>query len=168
MLRVTVTGPSATRERWVLDQLRHPRRILPVTVPLLALVLVGVVVHTGGRHIDLEVYRFGVQAWLHGGDMYGTLPETSDHITLPFIYPPFAALVMVPLAVVPWVVSWTVQSGELVISVEDPSHDLPVRRNPAPDAPSGRGLAIVESLSSDWGVEHTDRGKRVWAKLPVA
>jgi len=67
-----------------------------------------------------------------------------------------------------WVVSWTVQSGELVISVEDPSHDLPVRRNPAPDAPSGRGLAIVESLSSDWGVEHTDRGKRVWAKLPVA
>ena len=108
VLRVTVTGPSATRERWVLDQLRHPRRILPVTVPLLALVLVGVVVHTGGRHIDLEVYRFGVQAWLHGGDMYGTLPETSDHITLPFIYPPFAALVMVPLAVVPWVVSWTV------------------------------------------------------------
>lgn len=67
-----------------------------------------------------------------------------------------------------WVVSWTVQSGVIVISVEDPSHDLPVRRNPAPDAPSGRGLAIVETLSVDWGVEHTDRGKRVWAKLQVA
>ncbi len=105
-----MTGPSAarTRERWVLGQLRRPRRILPVTVPLLALVLVGLVIHTGGRHIDLEVYRFGVQAWLSGGDMYGTLPETSGHITLPFIYPPFAALVMVPLAVLPWVVSWTV------------------------------------------------------------
>ena len=91
------TGP----ERWLLDQLRAPRRVLLVTVPLLALVLVGLVVHTGGRHIDLEVYRLGVQAWLAGGDMYGPLPETSAHIALPFIYPPFAALLM-PLAVAPW------------------------------------------------------------------
>jgi alpha-1,2-mannosyltransferase len=72
------------------------------------LVLANVVVHTGGRHIDLEVYRFGVQAWLAGGDMYGTLPETSDHITLPFIYPPFAAVVLLPLAVAPWVLAWSV------------------------------------------------------------
>jgi alpha-1,2-mannosyltransferase len=91
----------------LLDQLRAPRRVLPVTLPLLALVLVNVVVHTGGRHIDLEVYRFGVQAWLAGGNMYGTLPETSDHITLPFIYPPFAAVVLLPLAVAPWVLAWT-------------------------------------------------------------
>ena len=81
--------------------------MLPFTVPLLALALVNVVVHTGGRHIDLEVYRFGVQAWLAGGDMYGTLPETSDHITLPFIYPPFAAIVLLPLAVAPWVLAWS-------------------------------------------------------------
>ena len=91
----------------LLDQLRTPRRVLPFTVPLLALALVNVVVHTGGRHIDLEVYRFGVQAWLAGGDMYGTLPETSDHITLPFIYPPFAAIVLLPLAVAPWVLAWS-------------------------------------------------------------
>jgi alpha-1,2-mannosyltransferase len=82
----------------LLDQLRAPRRVLPVTLPMLALVLTNVVVHTGGRHIDLEVYRYGVQAWLAGGDMYGTLPETSDHITLPFIYPPFAAILFSPLA----------------------------------------------------------------------
>jgi alpha-1,2-mannosyltransferase len=92
----------------LLEQLRAPRRVLPVTVPLLALVLANVVVHTGGRHIDLEVYRFGIQAWLAGGDMYGTLPETSDHITLPFIYPPFAAVVLLPLAVAPWVLAWSV------------------------------------------------------------
>jgi alpha-1,2-mannosyltransferase len=91
----------------LLDQLRTPRRVLPFTVPLLALALVNVVVHTGGRHIDLEVYRFGVQAWLAGGDMYGTLPETSDHITLPFIYPPFAAIVLLPLAVAPWLLAWS-------------------------------------------------------------
>ncbi|WP_226370301.1 glycosyltransferase family 87 protein [Pseudonocardia oceani] len=88
--------------------LRSPRRVLPFTVPLLALVLAGLVVHTGGRHIDLEVYRFGVQAWLSGGDMYGPLPETSGQIALPFIYPPFAALLMTPLAVVPWAVAWPV------------------------------------------------------------
>ena len=34
--------------------------------------------------------------------MYGPLPETSDHIALPFIYPPFAAMVLLPLAVAPW------------------------------------------------------------------
>jgi len=100
---VTVTE----RAPRVLNVLRTPQRVLPVTLPLLALALVGAVVHTGGRHIDLEVYRFGVQAWLSGGDMYGALPETSNHITLPFIYPPFAALVLVPLAVVPWGVAWT-------------------------------------------------------------
>lgn len=98
----------------VLEVLRHPRRVLSVTVPLLAFVLAGLVVHTGGRHIDLEVYRFAVQAWLSGGDMYGPLPETAGRIALPFIYPPFAALLMTPLAVVPWVVAWV---GLLALSV---------------------------------------------------
>jgi len=109
----STAGPAAPAER-VPAWLRSPRRVLPVTVPLLALVLAGLVVHTGGRHIDLEVYRFGVQAWLSGGDMYGPLPETSGQIALPFIYPPFAALVMTPLAVVPWDVAWV---GLLALSV---------------------------------------------------
>ena len=103
---MTATGQFTRTQPWLLAQLRSPRRVLPVTIPLLVLVLIGLVIHTGGRHIDLEVYRFGVQAWLSGGDMYGPLPETSGHIRLPFIYPPFAAVLMVPLAVVPWLVSW--------------------------------------------------------------
>ncbi|MHA6783438.1 glycosyltransferase 87 family protein [Pseudonocardia saturnea] len=113
MTSPSTAGPVAAGGR-VLASLRSPRRILPVTVPLLALVLTGLVIHTGGRHIDLEVYRFGVQAWLSGGDMYGPLPETAGHIALPFIYPPFAALVMTPLAVVPWTVAWI---GLLALSV---------------------------------------------------
>ena len=67
-----------------------------------------------------------------------------------------------------WAVTWVVQPNEVLISVEDPSFDMPVRRSPGPEAPNGRGLAIVETLSSDWGVELTDRGKRVWALVPVA
>ncbi|OLT20730.1 hypothetical protein BJF78_09190 [Pseudonocardia sp. CNS-139] len=113
---MTVVGASSARtpvEKRLLGLLRSPRRVLLVTGPLLLLALAGLVVHTGGRHIDLEVYRFGVQAWLSGGDMYGPLPETSGHIALPFIYPPFAALLMVPLAVVPWGVAWV---GLLLLS----------------------------------------------------
>lgn len=35
-------------------------------------------------------------------------------------------------------------------------------------APStGRGLAIVSVLASDWGIEALDHGKRVWADLPL-
>jgi alpha-1,2-mannosyltransferase len=117
---VTVVGASTARTPVaprLLRILRTPSRILPVTVPLLALALAGLVVHTGGRHIDLEVYRFGVQAWLAGGNLYGDLPETAGHIVLPFIYPPFAALLMVPLAVVPWVVAWVGLLGISTLSL---------------------------------------------------
>lgn len=110
MTSPSTAGARTAGER-LLGWLRTPRRVLPVTVPLLVLVLVGLVVHTGGRHIDLEVYRFGVQAWLSGGDLYGPLPETSGGIALPFIYPPFAALVLAPLALVPWPVAWAVLLG---------------------------------------------------------
>jgi alpha-1,2-mannosyltransferase len=110
----TARTPVAPR---LLQVLRTPSRVLPVTVPLLALALAGLVAHTGGRHIDLEVYRFGVQAWLAGGDLYGSLPETSGHIALPFIYPPFAALLMVPLAVVPWLVAWVALLGLSALSL---------------------------------------------------
>ena len=117
---MTVDGASTTRtpsEQRLLQVLRTPSRVLLVTVPLLALALSGLVVHTGGRHIDLEVYRFGVQAWLAGGNLYGDLPETAGHIVLPFIYPPFAALLMVPLAVVPWVVAWVGLLGLSTLSL---------------------------------------------------
>lgn len=54
------------------------------------------------HYVDLQVYRFGVQRWLHGGDMYGLLPKTDAGSSLPFIYPPFAAILLLPLAVVRW------------------------------------------------------------------
>jgi len=112
------TADVRTRpERWLLAQLRVPRRVLLVTVPLLALALAGLVVHTGGRHIDLEVYRLGVQAWLSGGDLYGPLPETSAHIALPFIYPPFAAVLMVPWALMSWTAAWVSLLGISTLSL---------------------------------------------------
>lgn len=52
--------------------------------------------------MDLDVYRIGVQTWLNGGDLYGKLPETVAGLSLPFVYPPIAAGLMMPLALVPF------------------------------------------------------------------
>lgn len=68
-----------------------------------------------------------------------------------------------------WTVAWSISPDEIVISVEDPNEAaMPVMRHAAPDAPNGRGLAIVTALASEWGVEPTECGKRVWAKVRVA
>jgi alpha-1,2-mannosyltransferase len=58
-------------------------------------------------HIDLEVYRFAVWRWWEGGDIYGELPAVNGGLVLPFIYPPFAAVCMIPFAVLPWTLSYT-------------------------------------------------------------
>lgn len=52
--------------------------------------------------IDLQVYRLGIETLRDGGDLYGQLPKTTIGIGLPFIYPPFAALVLGPFALLPW------------------------------------------------------------------
>lgn len=38
--------------------------------------------------------------------------------------------------------------------------------DPARDAESGRGLLLVESMASAWGVEPLDHGKSVWFEVP--
>lgn len=52
--------------------------------------------------IDLEVYRYGVQAWWDGHDLYGILPPVANGAELPFVYPPFAVLILSPLVLLPW------------------------------------------------------------------
>ncbi|WP_236788227.1 glycosyltransferase 87 family protein [Amycolatopsis sp. GM8] len=52
--------------------------------------------------IDLEVYRYGVQAWWDDHSLYGTLPPVANGAELPFVYPPFAVLVLSPLVLLPW------------------------------------------------------------------
>jgi alpha-1,2-mannosyltransferase len=58
--------------------------------------------------IDLDVYRIGGQVWLHGGNLYGTLPATASGVRLPFSYPPAAAILLSPLSLVPMAVAGTV------------------------------------------------------------
>jgi serine/threonine-protein kinase RsbW len=54
------------------------------------------------------------------------------------------------------------------VEVGDSDDRFPLRplREPA-DADNGRGLLLVDSLSSRWGVRSNEPGKTVWFELPV-
>jgi hypothetical protein len=58
-------------------------------------------IHVFGRHytfFDLRIYHGAMVWWTHGGNLYDFVaPKT----TLGFTYPPFAALVMAPMAMLP-------------------------------------------------------------------
>ena len=52
--------------------------------------------------IDVDVYRMGGRAWLDGQPLYadGAMFHTRGGLDLPFTYPPLAAIVFSPLALV--------------------------------------------------------------------
>ncbi|MEU0842523.1 ATP-binding protein [Streptomyces sp. NPDC005962] len=59
---------------------------------------------------------------------------------------------------------------ELRVEVADGSPVIPIFRSASPIEESGRGLAIVDCLASDWGTEPPDpggEGKKVWFTLPL-
>ncbi|MGZ6778152.1 MAG: glycosyltransferase 87 family protein [Mycobacterium sp.] len=53
--------------------------------------------------IDIDVYRMGGRAWLDGKPLYadGAMFETRAGLKLPFTYPPLAAIVFAPFALLP-------------------------------------------------------------------
>lgn len=53
----------------------------------------------------------------------------------------------------------------LLIAVGDPSTQPPVRLDTGDDSESGRGLILVEAMSSQWGWFRRRPGKYVWALL---
>lgn len=57
--------------------------------------------------------------------------------------------------------------GHLRVYVHDSSRTWPVPLNAAPDAEAGRGLMLVASLSTDWGVYRTPGGKAVYFTLAL-
>ncbi|MFI5778069.1 glycosyltransferase 87 family protein [Nocardia sp. NPDC051570] len=102
MVSVSTPAPTKSSAR----PLGRPLWLIP---PLLVAVAVWWLTHPTWpltpikrEFIDLQVYRLGVQAWWHGADMYGSLPKTTMGISLPFIYPPFAALALGPFAMLSW------------------------------------------------------------------
>ena len=62
--------------------------------------------------VDLQVYRMGGAAVLHGDHLYQL-----RFVWLPFTYPPFAAVAFAALAVVPWKVAVTALTGASVVAL---------------------------------------------------
>lgn len=56
--------------------------------------------------------------------------------------------------------------GPLVrVLVSDSGGGVPKVGHPTPTAPSGRGLALVEALSTEWGTLSRSDGKTVWFEV---
>ena len=70
------------------------------------------------------------------------------------------------LAIVPVVQLWlTSDRISLVIHVWDGNDEMPVLRNSGPDDDSGRGLMLVDTLSTKWGAYRRETGKVVYCVI---
>jgi anti-anti-sigma factor len=58
------------------------------------------------------------------------------------------------------------EGNRLVIEVADGDPRPPVRRNPDPTSPTGRGLRLLDDLATAWDWRPTDDGKVVWFEFP--
>jgi anti-sigma regulatory factor (Ser/Thr protein kinase) len=65
------------------------------------------------------------------------------------------------------VVSIRIGGDDVRIEVEDTSATAPVMREYGLDASTGRGLRVVSTAASEWGVHSTAVGKSVWARLSI-
>jgi len=97
------------------------RATVAVVVGALAAVLFSLLVfEVSTITTDVAVYRGAIQALLNGQDLYG-FEIRSRGLVLPFTYPPFAVLVLMPAALAPeTVVVWgwvTLQCAMLLLTV---------------------------------------------------
>jgi anti-sigma regulatory factor (Ser/Thr protein kinase) len=58
--------------------------------------------------------------------------------------------------------------SEIRVEATDDAGGVPTKRSPEPTDPSGRGLQIVDMLSTAWGVQRrSPAGKTVWFTLDL-
>ena len=86
----------------------HGARIRLVTIACLAIFSILVLLIQSKLIVftDFEIFRDGGTTLLHGGSLYDDIRGGPDGA--PFIYPPFAAVLMIPFALVPLGVGWII------------------------------------------------------------
>jgi anti-sigma regulatory factor (Ser/Thr protein kinase) len=58
--------------------------------------------------------------------------------------------------------------AEIRVEATDDAGGVPTKRTPEPTDPAGRGLQIIDMLSSSWGVQRrSTAGKTVWFTVDV-
>ena len=62
----------------------------------------------------------------------------------------------------------TVDGARVRVEVHDGSPRMPVRKHYSSLSGTGRGLVLVDRMSSAWGTEATPAGKFVWFELDAA
>src|SRR6201989_770172 len=67
---------------------------------------------SSAHFVDIQVYRMGGAAVLHGEDLYRLRLGT-----LPFTYPPFAAVVLTALATIPFAAAVVLMTGASVAAL---------------------------------------------------
>jgi anti-sigma regulatory factor (Ser/Thr protein kinase) len=55
--------------------------------------------------------------------------------------------------------------GPVLVKVHDESPVRPTRRRHHADRPGGRGMHLLESLATRWGVEESRIGKSIWFEV---
>ncbi|WP_196054611.1 glycosyltransferase family 87 protein [Nocardia aurantiaca] len=105
-------------QRNLLRNLKSEGRSGPPRIPIMIGILLTVAITAlfSAMHgfLDLQVYRVDTRGWLEHGTLYGPTLPVAGHTDLPFTYPPSAAVMMIPLAIVPlWLAELMVTASSL-------------------------------------------------------
>ena len=80
---------------------RRALRIAAFAVPAAAVAIFAAVVGLRGGFYDIEIYHQAINHWTRGGDLYAYSLGSRSGRRYGFTYPPFAALTMLPMALIP-------------------------------------------------------------------
>ncbi len=95
-----------------------------------------------GTYLDMRVYVAGVQALLDGNSLYDSVDvRTADGLILPFTYPPFAAIVFIPFALLPIGMTLTIWAALCIAGLAGISY-LTALRLPA----------LADKQRHDWAI----------------
>ncbi|WP_405490829.1 glycosyltransferase 87 family protein [Nocardia sp. NBC_00511] len=112
---ITMRAGQRNMLRWTKpDDNRYVPRI-PIVLGVVLSVAIALIFSAMHGFLDLQVYRVGTRAWLHHHALYGPTLPVAGHTDLPFTYPPSAAILMIPLAVIPlWLAELLVTASSLL------------------------------------------------------